>query len=147
MIEPLREEHFDDVFRLLTEFVGNTRYAEYLPIEDDFAVGFFDALEDGLSHVAVVDGIVIGMLLATRHSFWFNKSAKSSMELAWWVSPEYRASTGAGTKLLQAYEDVAKCAGINYVGLATMDSSGLDRYLTKKGYYKREQAWIKEIGL
>lgn len=147
MIEPLREEHFDDAFRLLTEFVSNTRYSEYLPIEEDFAIGFFDALDAGLSYIAIVDGVAVGMLLAISHAFWFNSNAQSSMELAWWVSPEYRATTGAGTKLLQAYEDAAKSKGISYIGLATMDSSGLDRYLTKKGYYKREQAWIKEIGL
>jgi hypothetical protein len=145
MIEPLREEHFDDVFRLLTEFVSNTQYSEHLPLEEDFAIGFFDALDDKLSHVAVVDGAVVGMLLAIKRSFWFNSTAQSSMELAWWVSPKCRASTGAGTKLLQAYEDSAKAQGVSYVGLATLDSSGLDRYLTKKGYFKREQAWIKEI--
>ena len=145
MICPMREEHFDSVFLLLKEFVANTRYGSYAPLEDDFAVGFYTALDDGMSYVALDDGEVVGMLLATKTAFWFNRNAPSSMELAWWVSPEHRASTGYGDKLRRAYEDSARQAGVKYIGLATMDNSGIDKYLEKSGYVKREQAWIKEI--
>lgn len=142
MIVKLMEWNIDDACVLIEEFTENSHYKDIRVDFNHVRNICHMAVEHGVSYIAYADGKPVGILLALLSPMWINPSILTSTELAWWVSPSYR---GIGIKLLKHYEQAAKDAGVKYISMVSMDTSGTENLMKRCGYVQREQSWVKEI--
>jgi hypothetical protein len=84
----------------------------------------------------------VGILAATAEPMLFNKT-KIACELIWWIEPEFRRSRAA-EKMRQAYEFWAKKVGCTSCSVVDHEDT-LDKYYTRKGYERRETAYLKVL--
>ena len=106
-------------------------------IESDFAVSL--VAEDNGQIIGGITGLIFPWFLDFKHMML--------QETWFWMLPAYHGS-GTGSKMLQAFEDAGKAAGVKHVLMITLDAPHEDRleqYYKKMGYTHLEHQFIKEI--
>lgn len=97
----------------------------------------------GVIFVADHEGLVVGMLIAMRNPNLWDPNILAMNELAYWMEPEHRNSSG-GYKLLSKYRDwceQAKLLGtIHYYTISKMINSPDLKY-DRFGFKKLEEMW------
>jgi RimJ/RimL family protein N-acetyltransferase len=84
----------------------------------------------------------VGMLAATAEVNLFN-NRRFAGELIWWIDPEHR-KTKAAEEMRKAFEFWAAKVGCQSVCLVDV-MGNLDVYYKRKGYDRRETAYLKVL--
>jgi GNAT superfamily N-acetyltransferase len=146
----VRVANFDD-FRQILDMAEDFSEAAGLPYEEGSTANFLSAnvaAWDKLFLVAPkneseLKGMLIGMLVP-----WVTDSnCLISVELAWWVKPEYR-KTGTAIELLQGYITWAKEAGakrIQMSSLNALEGDRVGRIYERLGFKFFEREYVMEI--
>ena len=90
---------------------------------------------------------VVGFILCVIVPFPFNSDYKSATEMAFYVSPDYRAS-GAGKALVKQAENVCTQLGIKFLTMVELSTSPkhTGRFYSQLGYQRSETSHTKDLG-
>lgn len=144
------KEYKEDCLKLLKAFFDESPYNS-----SKFSKSKVSSMYDGLIKdktnalvlVAVYDNKPIGILVGNISEMLFSNEVVAS-ELCWFVLPEHRKSR-IGLKMFDAFEYWAKekqgAKHIVMVHLENESSNKLTQLYNKKGYEKKEQAYMRTI--
>lgn len=133
------------VKEMVLKFINATPYSHYDidPTKIDELIENVVALgkDRAILLCAIEDDQVVGMLAATATEFLFNRNLLAN-EMAWWVEPGHRRH---GLELKKAFEYWAKLIGARYIGMSSLNTEKVNRYLVRDGYRLTENTFVKEI--
>lgn len=103
-------------------------------------------IDNGVLHVAEVDGDVVGMIGLILIPFIFNPDFIHAGEIIWWVEPEWWQG-GVGEMLLDSIEDPIRESGATHIQMIDLPNSNLSaaKLYEKKGYKLTERSYTKVI--
>ena len=137
LVKFARHFHEASPYKLLAFDAGKTKEA--------FHKVTSGMLYDGVAIVALHDDKPIGFIAGMASEPLFSR-ARISMELGWWIEPDYRG-TKASVLIYSAYEDWAKrvkCDAIQGAYLPGV-SPELDGFYKKRGYLQVESSYLKVL--
>lgn len=146
IISDCEEHHINDVVRMCREFYKHTIYDDPFCDESVYTI-IRSSISDNLCMVSIVDGSVVGFIGGIMGAMLMNLSVKMTTELGWWVDKEYRNS-GAGLKLIRAFEKRAKELGAKYTNANYMESSmpaEVKKMYLRLGYVENEQVMTRKL--
>ena len=147
-IRLLERWDFPQVLDLMIDFARATGLREFNQKTYDPAPGtavLMRCLVGGVSYVAADKERIVGMILSLRDQDMWIPSIVRVRELAWWVDPQYRASTVGGrlfhkyTSKAQALVDAGLIQGYTMTKLTTSPDFDYER----RGFRLVESTYIK----
>jgi L-amino acid N-acyltransferase YncA len=122
MIRAGTEKDITELLVLAKDFYEVSGYADHVPYDyASCAERFIIAIDQGLCFVCEKDAQIVGFVIGASAPCIFNKNYLMGVELAWWVTPDYRGST-VGIKLLKAIESAAKDRGVKIWSMICLES-------------------------
>lgn len=100
----------------------------------------------GKVFILEVDGVVAGMLGVIASVNYYNSKLRVQ-EVFWWVDEQYRNSRDS-IKLFNKIEEYAKEVEADEImvsSTATMNVDKLEKFYTKKGFYKMDINYIRSL--
>lgn len=145
----IREATGDDMpalVRLGKQFAEVSPYAEYYDeMQLVSAIYRLLSMETAACFVAQKGNHIVGFIYGIASTLWFNQFVPYVAELAWWVDPKYRGTTGH--RLLASLEQWASEKGAVILSLSQLDTldTNLQPMLERRGYRKTESTLTKNI--
>lgn len=139
-------EDYDDIKRMALAFFQASPYAP-LGVDEARVEGLIEAFldapkEDKIVILWIADNRPVGILAGTAETNIFNWS-RFACELMWWIDPDHRR-TKAAEEMRSAYEFWAQKVQCQACSLVDV-MGNLDKYYTRKGYDRRETAYLKVL--
>ena len=90
------------------------------------------------------DNEIVGALVGLINELYMSQTVVAT-ELAWFVSKPYRGKKGS-LMLMTTFENWSKEKGANYTCMGDLHGiTTLEKLYTKKGYFKCETTYLKEV--
>lgn len=146
----IRFATFEDVEWLFTQCIDFDRFfgAKQSLMADDPAYTrelLATLITQHIVLVAVRGVELIGFIAGSLASHPFRPTLSVATELLWWVLPPNRQSS-AGARLLNAFEDVARDRGAQWILMALEAESPVrPESLTRRGYRAKETSYLLEV--
>ena len=143
----VRSATVGDIDRLVAmgrRFITETPYGALLtPNEATMRQAAEVAVRHGVTLVAEVGGVAVGMLIAFPIQDPYSGEWLLD-EVAWWVEPEYRRGT-LGPRMLRVLEQIARDRGIRSVKMIAPVGTDVGRYYERHGYRAVETTYLKRL--
>ena len=125
-----------DIIRLYKELHAASAYAGLIPFDvADASNVVLKTIEGDQNNGAVIllleDDNPVGVLHCSAMPHLFNRSEKTAIEIAFWVTPERRSAAGL-RKLLGAYRYWAKQTGCNTILTGRLRDKSVETYSIRK---------------
>lgn len=132
---------------LSKNFYQHTEYAEHIPLcEKTCAVHMTTSIEQELLAVFEVDGTVQGFAMALAYPCLMNADYLVGAEVAWWIEPEHRGSSGV--KILKFLENKARDKGIKCFSMMLLEAiepEKVAQIYKACGYTQAERTFLKVL--
>ena len=140
----------DDIPRCIElshNFYKHTEYAEHIPLcENTCATHLATSIEQDLLAVFESDGVIQGFAMALAFPCLMNADYLVGAEVAWWVEPDHRGTSGV--KILRFLEGKAKEKGIklwSMMLLEAVEPEKVARIYEACGYTPAERTFLKVL--
>lgn len=146
MIRDAKEEDLQILTEYCGKFWGTTDYEEEADLDHIYGM-VKHVHEEGILAVAEEQGKAVGFIACLVGPLMGNPIAKFSVELAWWMEPDYRG-VGRAISLLEYAEDRARGKGVKYFSMLSMQSSMPERVNSlyeSLGYVHNETTYTKVL--
>lgn len=149
MIRPATEADMPKILEMSMRFYPITSYWTKSKMELDVehvSVLILGLIENGMMHVAEIEGKVVGMIGLVVMPFLFNPAYTTAGEIIWWVEPKHW-SEGIGRALLQSVTPQAAKMGIRNIQMIDLANSPAQagKLYESEGYELTERVWTKVI--
>ncbi|MCK5019000.1 MAG: GNAT family N-acetyltransferase [Candidatus Peribacteraceae bacterium] len=102
-------------------------------------------LKEGIMYVTEDEGKLVGAIGGMIVPNVFNGDIKDLGELFWWVPEDYR-NTRSGYLLMREFTKYGENAGVDNVVFSSMEFSPINEdAMTKRGFKKKETAYVMEV--